>query len=67
MFQPNRRCGAWLVVVVVCFGFTACGVNAPVPANPNTNETARALLRYLHDLPNRPDKRVISGQRLHDF
>jgi len=67
MFKPNRRCGAWLIVVVVYFGFTACGVDPQVPANPNTNETARALLRYLHDLPNRPNKRVISGQRLHDF
>jgi len=67
VFRPNRRCAAWLAVVVVCFGFTASVVEAQAPANPNTNETARALLRYLHDLPNRPNKRVISGQRLHDF
>ncbi|MBE2269597.1 MAG: SH3 domain-containing protein [Anaerolinea sp.] len=33
-----------------------------VPANPNADRTARAVLRYLNTLPERGDNRVVSGQ-----
>ena len=32
------------------------------PANPNANEKAKAILNYLEQLPNKADKRVVSGQ-----
>ncbi|NIO71488.1 MAG: hypothetical protein GTN71_21280 [Anaerolineae bacterium] len=34
------------------------------PANPNANADARKLLNWLVGLPQRPDKRVISGQQV---
>ena len=32
------------------------------PANPHTNAKARAILNYLGKLPQRTDKRLVSGQ-----
>ena len=37
----------------------ACGLE---PANPKTNAKARAILSYLEKLPERTDKRLLSGQ-----
>jgi beta-mannanase len=34
------------------------------PANPNASEDTRKVLSYIASLPDRPDKRVISGQHL---
>jgi mannan endo-1,4-beta-mannosidase len=47
----------------------ACGADcgacaAPTPADPNATASAKAVLAYLASLPNRADKRVVSGQRL---
>ncbi|MBI4910651.1 MAG: hypothetical protein HY820_43965 [Acidobacteria bacterium] len=35
--------------------------NAIEPANPNASQSARKVLKYLYDLPNRKDNRLISG------
>ena len=35
---------------------------SPVPSNPNATPEVKAVLRYLADLPNRTENRVLSGQ-----
>jgi mannan endo-1,4-beta-mannosidase len=44
-----------LLLVPVC-------ARATEPANPNTNGKARAILHYLEGLPDRSEKKLISGQ-----
>ena len=41
---------------------SACPAWALEPANPKANAKARALLNYLERLPQRADKRLLSGQ-----
>src|SRR5262249_37349916 len=40
---------------------------AQEPVNPKSSQKTRDVLRLLYDLPNRSDKKVISGQTLHVF
>jgi mannan endo-1,4-beta-mannosidase len=42
-------------------------VEAQEPVNRNSSAKTREILRWLYEAPNRPDKRVISGQTLHVF
>ena len=49
--------GQWAVLIKRAERNTA-------PVNPNASVTARAVLEYFHSLPNRPDKRIVSGQFL---
>src|SRR6266513_854840 len=37
------------------------------PVNPKSSAKTRQVLRWFYEAPNRPDKRVISGQTLHVF
>jgi hypothetical protein len=37
------------------------------PVNPKASAKTRQVLRWFYEAPNRPDKRVISGQTLHVF
>ncbi len=39
----------------------ALAAGEPTPANPNASENARKLLKFLHGLPQRAQKRIISG------
>ena len=49
--------GQWAVLIKKIEPCTA-------PANPNASAAARAVLEYFHGLPNKPDKRIVSGQFL---
>ncbi len=40
----------------------ACAPQGPTPADPLASDAAKAVLQYLWRLPNRSDKRVVSGQ-----
>src|SRR4030095_3755338 len=42
-------------------------VEAQEPVNRKSSAKTREVLRWLYEAPNRPDKRVISGQTLHVF
>jgi hypothetical protein len=51
------------VFTVLAFAII-CGVRTPAaePANPQAAKKARAILDYIESLPQRADKRLISGQ-----
>ena len=49
--------GQWAVLIKRVERFSS-------PANPNASAAARAVLKYLHLLPSRSDKRIVSGQFL---
>jgi mannan endo-1,4-beta-mannosidase len=54
-----------LIVVMFTLAFTSQAqefVSQATPANPNVIPAARAILDYLHQLPNQSQGRVISGQ-----
>ena len=52
---------SWVVALLL---FDACALPATAlePANPKANGKARAILDYLERLPQRSDKRMLSGQ-----
>src|SRR5262245_55143181 len=43
------------------------GYQTQEPVNPKASAKTRQVLRWFYEAPNRPDKRVISGQTLHVF
>jgi hypothetical protein len=43
------------------------GVEGQEPVNRKSSAKTREVLRWFYEAPNRPDKRVISGQTLHVF
>ncbi len=50
-------------VIVLCCGLLWPAAASPIePANPHATAEARQILAYLSGLPNRADKRVLSGQ-----
>jgi mannan endo-1,4-beta-mannosidase len=51
-----------LSIVAVLLVAGAGSARALEPANPKTNAQARAILNYLEGLPQRADKRLLSGQ-----
>ena len=61
--QPMNRTKhlSWVVALLL---FDACALPATAlePANPKANGKARAILDYLERLPQRSDKRMLSGQ-----
>jgi mannan endo-1,4-beta-mannosidase len=73
---------ACVVACVLGIGASACSADEPEkkkekarsavsdprePVNPNASAKTRDVLRLLYELPDRPDKRVISGQVMHVF
>ncbi len=53
------------LIAIVAFSITAnlsMLSSAAEPANPQANNKARAILKYIDSLPQRSDKRLISGQ-----
>ena len=55
--------GAW-PVVLGCVLAAQAVVVAQEPVNPTASQKTRAVLKLLYELPNRPDRRVMSGQVL---
>ncbi len=51
-----------LPTILVVFLASGPLARAAEPANPKTNAKARAILNYIEKLPERTDKRLISGQ-----
>ena len=49
-----------LLPALLCLA--APGLHAATTANPKALPIAQAILNYLYNLPNHPDKRVVSGQ-----
>ena len=49
-------------IVAMLLIVSAGPVRALEPANPKANAKARAILNYLERLPQRADKRLLSGQ-----
>ena len=67
-----KRSGAFVLstLLVVALGYLLASqvpVEAQEPVNRNSSAKTREVLRWLYEAPNRPDKRVISGQTLHVF
>ena len=50
------------MVALLMLAATAGSTHALEPANPKSNAKARAILNYLEKLPQRSDKRLLSGQ-----
>jgi mannan endo-1,4-beta-mannosidase len=59
--SPPPAPDAGCVTPVGCGDSCACG--PPVPADPDAVPAATSVLTYLAGLPNRTDKRVVSGQK----
>ena len=57
--ELNRILAVTVMALTMDRGFTS---PAAEPANPDTNPKARAVLNYIESLPQRSDKRLISGQ-----
>lgn len=51
-----------LILVLVCLLTMRASAQDASPANPNASDSARAVLAYLYDLPNRGDNRFLTGQ-----
>src|SRR5262245_5966064 len=57
-----------LVFMAIAYLFTSqIYVEAQEPVNRKSSAKTRQVLRWFYEAPNRPDKRVISGQTLHVF
>jgi mannan endo-1,4-beta-mannosidase len=50
-----------LFLLVAALPMSGCRTS-PAPANPHTNDRARAVLEYFQSLEARPDKHIVSGQ-----
>jgi len=69
MFKRSRAFfSSTLLIVALGYLFASqVRVEAQEPVNRKSSAKTREVLRWLYDAPNRPDKRVISGQTLHVF
>ena len=69
MFKRSRAFfSSTLLIVALGYLFASqVRVEAQEPVNRKSSAKTREVLRWLYEAPNRPDKRVISGQTLHVF
>ena len=69
MFKRSRAFfpSTLLVAALGCLLASQVRVEGQEPVNRKSSAKTREILRWFYEAPNRPDKRVISGQTLHVF